>query len=897
MSNQTRHTPQSPLSTSSEPRTQNVPLTFDQVVSSERAAIGGNELDWSALCISGGGMRSAIFALGAIQGLAELGVLENFDYLSTVSSGSHISAWLTAWKQREGSLKAITKLLKPQAGGVPTMVDPIRSLRDTSDYFSRKSNWFSMDTWLLPILQNIFLNWLVFVPFLIFILMIPRVVLSSSVLSEKWQSYALPTQYFTNLGCVILPSLAGMWFAVGVFACLSYLPGLGNKNYTRSQLAQYCLSPLFIAALAVLIFYAWYTDVGEAEPRAIGFATLFSWTIISGLGGWLVYCLYNIQCLSRKWKTVIGMTPVLLFISFVAASTASLLASSYFRHLSWPVYVTLSLPLLLGSVVLALMLIAGFTSFILSRRARQWVTDMVSGLLVGIIWWFVVSMLVLVVPPFIFSMHGRLAVWFDVASTALAGGMIWIVIKSSSRSGQQSEETPDQLALGLGRVLDTAAKMSGRIGPIIELFRSVILKAAPWLATPLLSVAILVFVTGLTNWLIWQSGMSGMIRGDWRFHRSLLENTRVEDAVIIAILGLVVSWLMGRWININKFSLQAMYQASLVEAYIGASNVNNNGFTHSEQDDDLAMSELNPALKPFPVINATVNIETTGSRQDRVHRQTGCFTFSPLQCGSSDLGYRPTRGYGGKVGISLGTAMAVSGVLPDRNKFRYSSPLAASLMTLFSARLGMWLGNPKNPVTWLDEGPRSAADTLVRESVRLLDESSPYIYLSDGGHFENLGLYGMIQRRCRYIVALDGSNDPNCRYEDLANAVRRIRIDMNIIVEFETASLELVRKQKKRCAIAKIHYKELDPSLEDGYVLYIKPVVIGNEPTDVTSYKLSNEDFPYEKQADAWFSESQIESYRLLGLCSIREIFNTYHSSEGLRALFNAAYAYVSAAN
>jgi hypothetical protein len=209
----------------------------------------------------------------------------------------------------------------------------------------------------------------------------------------------------------------------------------------------------------------------------------------------------------------------------------------------------------------------------------------------------------------------------------------------------------------------------------------------------------------------------------------------------------------------------------------------------------------------------------------------------------------------------------------------------------------MWLGNPKNPVTWLDEGPRSAADTLVRESVRLLDESSPYIYLSDGGHFENLGLYGMIQRRCRYIVALDGSNDPNCRYEDLANAVRRIRIDMNIIVEFETASLELVRKQKKRCAIAKIHYKELDPSLEDGYVLYIKPVVIGNEPTDVTSYKLSNEDFPYEKQADAWFSESQIESYRLLGLCSIREIFNTYHSSEGLRALFNAAYAYVSAAN
>src|SRR5271169_1805841 len=56
----------------------------------------------SALCISGGGIRSATFALGAIQGLAENGLLDRFDYLSTVSGGGYIGSWLTSWSKRAG---------------------------------------------------------------------------------------------------------------------------------------------------------------------------------------------------------------------------------------------------------------------------------------------------------------------------------------------------------------------------------------------------------------------------------------------------------------------------------------------------------------------------------------------------------------------------------------------------------------------------------------------------------------------------------------------------------------------------------------------------------------------------------------------------------------------------
>ena len=58
--------------------------------------------DLSALCLSGGGICSAAFALGVIQGLAARGLLKQFDYLSTVSGGGYLGSLLTAWVQREG---------------------------------------------------------------------------------------------------------------------------------------------------------------------------------------------------------------------------------------------------------------------------------------------------------------------------------------------------------------------------------------------------------------------------------------------------------------------------------------------------------------------------------------------------------------------------------------------------------------------------------------------------------------------------------------------------------------------------------------------------------------------------------------------------------------------------
>src|SRR5512147_2107480 len=75
----------------------------------------------SALCISGGGIRSATFALGALQGLAEAGMLHQFDYLSTVSGGGYIGSWLTAWIKRAGGVSSVIPRL---TGTTETNDDP-----------------------------------------------------------------------------------------------------------------------------------------------------------------------------------------------------------------------------------------------------------------------------------------------------------------------------------------------------------------------------------------------------------------------------------------------------------------------------------------------------------------------------------------------------------------------------------------------------------------------------------------------------------------------------------------------------------------------------------------------------------------------------------------------------
>jgi hypothetical protein len=237
--------------------------------------------------------------------------------------------------------------------------------------------------------------------------------------------------------------------------------------------------------------------------------------------------------------------------------------------------------------------------------------------------------------------------------------------------------------------------------------------------------------------------------------------------------------------------------------------------------------------------------------------------------------------YGGAKGISLGSAITISGAAASPNMGYHSSPLVTFVLTLLNVRLGAWLGNPgkAGDHSFQLGYPDSSVRPIIDEAFGLTNDSRPYVYLSDGGHFENLGLYEMVLRRCHYIVAIDAGEDPQCSFADLGESVRKIRIDFGISIEFDEINIfprdcDVAQSQKGRnCAIGRICYSGLDgPTVPDGILIYIKPACYGDEPRDIYEYFKRSTTFPHESTSDQFFSESQFESYRMLGAYTMQRL-------------------------
>jgi hypothetical protein len=376
-------------------------------------------------------------------------------------------------------------------------------------------------------------------------------------------------------------------------------------------------------------------------------------------------------------------------------------------------------------------------------------------------------------------------------------------------------------------------------------------------------------------------------------------------ALTLVIVGVGVG--MGFFVNINKFSLHGAYRDRLIRAYLGASREKKkkrkghadekgggdaegkderdpNAFTGFDERDNMAMSTL--AKRPLHVVNMTLNlVSLSGEQLAWQDRKAESFTATRLFCGSFCIprGYRESEKYGydkgaGR-GISLGTAVAISGAAASPNMGYYSSTFVTFLLSLFNVRLGWWLGNPgaAGEKTYDKSGPTFGPRALLAETLGWTDDRHPYVYLSDGGHFENLGLYEMVLRRCHTIVVSDGSADPAFTFSDLGNAVSKIRDDLGIPIIFDDipvtpkdrdaiAYLRTDDEKEKYCAVGTICYKHKDgDAAVNGTLIYLKPNVYGGEPADVFHYAKSNPAFPHESTADQMYSESQFESYRMLG--------------------------------
>ena len=187
---------------------------------------------------------------------------------------------------------------------------------------------------------------------------------------------------------------------------------------------------------------------------------------------------------------------------------------------------------------------------------------------------------------------------------------------------------------------------------------------------------------------------------------------------------------------------------------------------------------------PVPDFNATLTV-TQGSELATQERKAKSWIFTPLYSGfepegsqadeeaKEELslnGYVPTaKILGGD--LNIGTAMAISGAALNPGQGYHSSTQVAFLMTLFDVRLGWCDRQPAQSRQVDPPGPRIALWPLIRELFGSLDERSPYLNLSDGGNFENLGLYELVKRRCRFIVAVDGEQDGDYEFNALGAAV------------------------------------------------------------------------------------------------------------------------------
>ncbi|MDV2496682.1 MAG: hypothetical protein RX316_10830, partial [bacterium] len=179
-----------------------------------------------------------------------------------------------------------------------------------------------------------------------------------------------------------------------------------------------------------------------------------------------------------------------------------------------------------------------------------------------------------------------------------------------------------------------------------------------------------------------------------------------------------------------------------------------------------------------------------------------------------------------------------------------------------------WMGNPRDPKTWTMAGPKLGLRYLSKELFASADVKSRFVYLSDGGHFENLGIYELVRRRCHLIIACDAEEDAEMKFGGLGNAIQKCRADFGVDIDIDVKPIQKEKTEhysRAHFALGDIRYSKVFPNAKDGKLLYMKSSLTKDIPAGVLSYAEQHKEFPHQSTADQWFDESQFESYRRLG--------------------------------
>lgn len=844
-----------------------------------------------ALCLSGGGIRSATFGLGVVQALARRKRLSRLHYLSTVSGGGYLGGWLSAWIHRQGLDFVESELAQHQpvwtegtgryAHGPEPQPEalPVWRLRAFSNYLSPRMGFFSLDLWTLvaTVLRNLLIHASVIVPLLLALLLLPRLVLGYSVQLGPWKGP----------------------FAVG-FACVTFALALVQRRPSEDGRPRMRIDRLnvplilWLGVLALSLAWIWI-------PAHGGLASFLNWNLlallglISALGGALISLLDRGRPEggpeSLNWWVLgldflIGLV-LALGVLFTAQHPTSGTGTS-----ALPLRVTLG-PLLVGLLIFILssLPIAFFSrGRMVGNLDREWYARLGAwSLLLGTGWALLAGLSLY--GPWILAKAPE--VYAGLTGSSLLLGL-WGFLSSSGRGEEKKDGWFKSFLMG---------QLAPIGGTVAALLIPILLAAGlnAWFSygasqeVPLpthVGIVKLQPVEGNPSLKAELHLESGTDRVPWSDHlefhrRAALERLTSSNLPPFALgshgmlllwflIFAVISLALGLAFPLQEYSLHALYRNRLVRAYLGASVEHRrpDPFTGFFPADDVPLKDLSKQ-RPLLVVNTALN-QTFGEKLAWQERKASSFTLTPLHCGGFfQVGYQPTfgcrRDYAGS--LTLGTAIAISGAAANPNMGYHSSPGLAFVMTFLGLRLGRWLPNPGAPgrQNWSLAYPWGEMRYLVEDLFGHADALSRFVCLSDGGHFENLGLYEMVARRCLLILVSDAGADPAFEYEDLGNAIKKIRIDLGIPIRFDRP-LPRARKlgrglsENVELCIGTIDYAAVDgKGVPPGTLIYLKPQLWKNAPADIQTYAAAHSDFPHQFTGNQFYTESQFEAYRALG--------------------------------
>jgi hypothetical protein len=367
----------------------------------------------------------------------------------------------------------------------------------------------------------------------------------------------------------------------------------------------------------------------------------------------------------------------------------------------------------------------------------------------------------------------------------------------------------------------------------------------------------------------------------------------------IGFAALVIAVIVGFWVNTNFSGIGRLYRDRLMEAFLpnpisSARNTWELATLADQQPIDGLSGRLGPdgelhkaddqwqCQRPLQIVNCNVVLMDSGKDIFRT-RGGDSFTISSLWSGGNATGWIRTSKLGDG-NMSLATAMSISGAAANPNAAPNGqgverNRIVSFLMTLFNARLGYWMANPARPNRASRNRPNFWIPGLRQGLLgRGLHEGAHFLELTDGGHFDNTGVYELVRRRTKLIVVCEAGQDSAFSMDDLANVIEKVRVDFSVFIEFNNPATDIAglrprtaqqRAQSKRgYAVGRVRYPKGGPTsseFDDGLIVYLQAVPIDAMPTDVDSYWRRNLQFPNDTTADQFFDEDNLEAYRELG--------------------------------